>query len=115
MAHAAQVAFAPLRLRCRARRAPGYGRDDVGIAEGRGQGEKARESGGVVADTRGVDAGAVFFFDGFDEGACRRGRFRVEMCGEEDAVRQTLDGRRGRSKNAGVSPLRRQKRRLRSG
>ena len=75
MAHAAEVAFALFaNVGGEEHR---DGRDDVGIAEGRGDGKKARESRGVVADARGVDTGAVFFFDRFDNSASGEDRVQV--------------------------------------
>ena len=75
MAHAAEVAFALFANV--GGEEHGDGRGDVGIAEGRGDGKKARESGGVVADARGVDTGAVFFFDRFDNSASGEDRVQV--------------------------------------
>ena len=79
--HAAEVAFAFFAYV--GGEEDGDGRGDVGVAEGGGDGKKAGEAGGVVADARGVDARAVLFFDGFDGGV--GGEDCVEMGGEEDA------------------------------
>ena len=89
MAHAAQVALALFAYIC--------GEDTWAVARAgrcwhgggpRPAREGPRESGGVVADTRGVDAGAVFFFDGFLDEGVGLGK-TVSRCAE----RRTQGGR----------------------
>ena len=79
--HAAEVAFALFAYVGGEEDGDGWG--DVGVAEGGGDGEQSGEAGGVVADAGSVDAGGVFFFDGFDGGA--GGEDGVEVGGEENA------------------------------
>ena len=81
MTHAAEVAFALFAYVGGEEDGDGWG--DFGVLERGGDGEQRGESGAVVADAGGVDAGGVLFFDWFDGRV--GGEDGVEMGGEEDA------------------------------
>jgi hypothetical protein len=79
MTHAAEIAFSFFAYV--GGEEDGDGRCDVGVAKSGGDGEQAGEASGVVADAGGVDACAVFFFDGFDESV--GGEDGVKVSGEQ--------------------------------